>query len=281
MIGAELKYDWAGLKSAVWLDWSCRVNCGAGRVWYCVNLIVFWQDVTGCCCVNPGRLAKGKVAGTFSRLVVNRTGQATSVSDIAAQVVKIWLGNIGWTFTWPAVVSSRSYCWLYKHVYKHCVKRVCNKYLLVMIKCCYNTSKWINVLYRPRWQHLFTLWLESRITNGADRRMVQSRRNVLKALISQDLPAVATAHMQVENFIITVCPCYNADHVIVWFVTPEMNENGPISRQNRLEASIISPTNVANIIIPKHKTNIQEQKPCYTIMRTRYTALWGQPEFNM
>ena len=96
----------------------------------------------------------------------------------------------------------------------------------------------------------------TRITNGADRRMVQSRRNVLKALISQDLPA----HMQVENFIITVCPCYNADHVIVWFVTPEMNENRTISRQNRLEASNISPTNVSNIIIPKHKTKYSRTK---------------------
>ncbi|CAH1791695.1 unnamed protein product [Owenia fusiformis] len=49
------------------------------------DLKYFIKDIHGCCCVNPGRLAKGLVGGTYSRLVVSSSLQP----QIAAKVVKI------------------------------------------------------------------------------------------------------------------------------------------------------------------------------------------------
>ncbi|KAK2849043.1 hypothetical protein Q5P01_008877 [Channa striata] len=57
------------------------------------ELRYFIKDVVGCVCVNPGRLTKGQVGGTYSRLLIQRS----SVSEdgkrvspcLAAQVVKI------------------------------------------------------------------------------------------------------------------------------------------------------------------------------------------------
>ncbi|XP_055015393.1 DNA polymerase alpha subunit B isoform X2 [Boleophthalmus pectinirostris] len=57
------------------------------------ELRYFIKDVVGCICVNPGRLTKGQVGGTYGRLLIQRS--ATSEEDkrvspcLAAQVVKI------------------------------------------------------------------------------------------------------------------------------------------------------------------------------------------------
>ncbi|CAK6971975.1 DNA polymerase alpha subunit B [Scomber scombrus] len=57
------------------------------------ELRYFVKDVIGCVCVNPGRLTKGQVGGTYGRLLIQRS---TSSEDqkrvspcVAAQVVKI------------------------------------------------------------------------------------------------------------------------------------------------------------------------------------------------
>lgn len=53
--------------------------------------LVFPQDVLGCVCINPGRLTKGQVGGTYARLYIQRedtTGERKSPC-VAAQVVKI------------------------------------------------------------------------------------------------------------------------------------------------------------------------------------------------
>lgn len=53
----------------------------------------FVKDVTGCVCVNPGRLTKGQVGGTFGRLLIRRSGQSEDEKRtspcLAAQVVRI------------------------------------------------------------------------------------------------------------------------------------------------------------------------------------------------
>lgn len=58
------------------------------------ELRYFIKDVAGCVCVNPGRLTKGQVGGTYSRLLIQRSasssGDEKRVSPCsAAQVVKI------------------------------------------------------------------------------------------------------------------------------------------------------------------------------------------------
>ncbi|KAM4733217.1 DNA polymerase alpha subunit B [Anableps anableps] len=57
------------------------------------ELRYFVKDVVGCVCVNPGRLTKGQVGGTYGRLLVQRSatsedGKRTSPC-LTAQVVKI------------------------------------------------------------------------------------------------------------------------------------------------------------------------------------------------
>lgn len=51
------------------------------------------QDVIGCVCVNPGRLTKGQVGGTFGRLLIRRSAQSEDEKRtspcLAAQVVRI------------------------------------------------------------------------------------------------------------------------------------------------------------------------------------------------
>ena len=50
------------------------------------------QDILGCVCVNPGRLTKGQVGGTFGRLDLRRQtagGQGRQSPCAAAQVVRI------------------------------------------------------------------------------------------------------------------------------------------------------------------------------------------------
>ena len=56
------------------------------------SFIILFQDLKGCVCVNPGRLAKGQVGGTYARLVVQPNNQTNSpqVQDIAAQVLRVW-----------------------------------------------------------------------------------------------------------------------------------------------------------------------------------------------
>ncbi|KAM3867136.1 DNA polymerase alpha subunit B [Diretmus argenteus] len=58
------------------------------------ELRYFIKDVIGCVCVNPGRLTKGQVGGTFGRLLIQRSSAPSEdgkrVSPcLAAQVVKI------------------------------------------------------------------------------------------------------------------------------------------------------------------------------------------------
>uniref|UniRef100_A0A3Q3GQT0 DNA polymerase alpha subunit B n=1 Tax=Labrus bergylta TaxID=56723 RepID=A0A3Q3GQT0_9LABR len=57
------------------------------------ELRYFVKDVVGCVCVNPGRLTKGQVGGTYGRLLIQRSAASddgTRVSPcLAAQVVKI------------------------------------------------------------------------------------------------------------------------------------------------------------------------------------------------
>ncbi|XP_006860999.1 PREDICTED: DNA polymerase alpha subunit B [Chrysochloris asiatica] len=56
------------------------------------ELRYFVKDVLGCVCVNPGRLTKGQVGGTFGRLYLQRqpvAGEGRRSPCVAAQVVKI------------------------------------------------------------------------------------------------------------------------------------------------------------------------------------------------
>ncbi|ELU04244.1 hypothetical protein CAPTEDRAFT_95153, partial [Capitella teleta] len=47
-------------------------------------------NLSGCCCVNPGRLTKGQVAGTFAHLVVRPGPKGVMLSErIAAKIVRI------------------------------------------------------------------------------------------------------------------------------------------------------------------------------------------------
>ncbi|KAL8559641.1 hypothetical protein ACOMHN_008352 [Nucella lapillus] len=56
------------------------------------DLRYFIKDCSGCCCVNPGRLAKGQVGGTFARLVLHpptSTQPSSVMSTTAGQILKI------------------------------------------------------------------------------------------------------------------------------------------------------------------------------------------------
>ncbi|XP_032213929.1 DNA polymerase alpha subunit B isoform X2 [Mustela erminea] len=57
------------------------------------ELKYFVKDVLGCICVNPGRLTKGQVGGTFGRLFLRRQraagGEGRQSPCVAAQVVRI------------------------------------------------------------------------------------------------------------------------------------------------------------------------------------------------
>ncbi|XP_004682690.1 PREDICTED: DNA polymerase alpha subunit B [Condylura cristata] len=56
------------------------------------ELRYFVKDVLGCVCVNPGRLTKGQVGGTFGRLYIRRQpvdGEGRPSPCVAAQVVRI------------------------------------------------------------------------------------------------------------------------------------------------------------------------------------------------
>uniref|UniRef100_A0A0E9WT40 DNA polymerase alpha subunit B n=1 Tax=Anguilla anguilla TaxID=7936 RepID=A0A0E9WT40_ANGAN len=57
------------------------------------ELRYFIKDVIGCVCINPGRLTKGQVGGTYGRLLIQ---QGPSLAEgkrqnpcVACQVVKI------------------------------------------------------------------------------------------------------------------------------------------------------------------------------------------------
>ena len=52
------------------------------------------QDINGCCCINPGRVAKGQVGGTYARIVINSSKSnvnkpKTITNQISAQVLRI------------------------------------------------------------------------------------------------------------------------------------------------------------------------------------------------
>ncbi|KAM6924144.1 DNA polymerase alpha subunit B [Xenentodon cancila] len=57
------------------------------------ELRYFVKDVVGCVCVNPGRLTKGQVGGTYGRLLIQRSAGSEAPNRVgpclAAQVVKI------------------------------------------------------------------------------------------------------------------------------------------------------------------------------------------------
>eukprot|EP00064_Thunnus_orientalis_P012307 superscaffoldBa00001873_g12342 len=57
------------------------------------ELRYFVKDVIGCVCVNPGRLTKGQVGGTYGRLLIQRSASSEDQKRVspclAAQVVKI------------------------------------------------------------------------------------------------------------------------------------------------------------------------------------------------
>lgn len=56
------------------------------------ELRYFVKDILGCVCVNPGRLTKGQVGGTFGRLYLRRQtaeGEGRRSPCVAAQVVRI------------------------------------------------------------------------------------------------------------------------------------------------------------------------------------------------
>ena len=54
------------------------------------DLRYFIKDISGCCCVNPGRLAKGQTGGTYAKLVIQPSGENKPiVQRISAQVVRI------------------------------------------------------------------------------------------------------------------------------------------------------------------------------------------------
>ncbi|XP_047375032.1 DNA polymerase alpha subunit B isoform X2 [Sciurus carolinensis] len=56
------------------------------------ELRYFVKDILGCICMNPGRLTKGQVGGTFGRLYLRRlpmAGEARQSPCVAAQVVRI------------------------------------------------------------------------------------------------------------------------------------------------------------------------------------------------
>ncbi|PVD26082.1 hypothetical protein C0Q70_13750 [Pomacea canaliculata] len=56
------------------------------------DLRYFIKESHECCCINPGRLAKGQVGGTYARLVLQpptSTGNTSVVSTIAGQILRI------------------------------------------------------------------------------------------------------------------------------------------------------------------------------------------------
>ncbi|KAL5007932.1 hypothetical protein ScPMuIL_013513 [Solemya velum] len=56
------------------------------------DLRYFIKDIKGCFCVNPGRLAKGQVGGTYTRMVINTQDIASNsslVPNISAQVLRV------------------------------------------------------------------------------------------------------------------------------------------------------------------------------------------------
>ena len=55
------------------------------------ELRYFVKDIVGCCCVNPGRLAKGQVGGTFARLLIEppKNNASNLSGHVAAEIVRI------------------------------------------------------------------------------------------------------------------------------------------------------------------------------------------------
>ncbi|XP_013419567.1 DNA polymerase alpha subunit B isoform X2 [Lingula anatina] len=56
------------------------------------DLKQFIKEVHGCCCLNPGRLAKGQVGGTYATVAVQMPsgdGDTKLIQNIAAQIVRI------------------------------------------------------------------------------------------------------------------------------------------------------------------------------------------------
>ena len=54
------------------------------------DLRYFVKDINGCCCVNPGRLAKGQIGGTYAKLMVQPSVENKPLIErISAQVVRI------------------------------------------------------------------------------------------------------------------------------------------------------------------------------------------------
>lgn len=57
---------------------------------HCIVHVYRFQNVGKAVCVNPGRLAKGQVGGTFARIVIRRPEtDGVLSSSIAAEILRI------------------------------------------------------------------------------------------------------------------------------------------------------------------------------------------------
>lgn len=74
-------------------SWTATLHDHCVKCTITTFVILLLQDVTGCVCVNPGRLTKGQVGGTFGRLLIRRSGRSEDEKRtspcLAAQVVRI------------------------------------------------------------------------------------------------------------------------------------------------------------------------------------------------
>lgn len=73
-------------------EYYARMPCTPHVLVLPSDLKQFTKDIQGCCCINPGRLARGQAGGTFSRVQVRGgaiVSQQSILSSITAQVLRI------------------------------------------------------------------------------------------------------------------------------------------------------------------------------------------------
>jgi len=62
-----------------------------------VGLIMWLQEVGSTVCVNPGRMAKGQVGGTYVRVSASRRADHVdneeSLPSVVGQIIRIWAGR--------------------------------------------------------------------------------------------------------------------------------------------------------------------------------------------
>lgn len=70
------------------LEWGGKGVCGSR--WNPQMCAVTPQEVLGCVCINPGRLTKGRAAGTYGQLCLQPRWDGEQKNPcVAAQVVRI------------------------------------------------------------------------------------------------------------------------------------------------------------------------------------------------